>query len=180
MRGGADVPLGTSLNDGLPPAFVTGGLVPDLVAAFDQVLAPVAATLDDLDAYVDPRYAPADFVRWLGTWLGAPVDERWPQARVRAHLPDLREALLRRGTVTGLAALLRAVTGHEPEITDSGGVTTSARPGARLPGSERAFLTVRARIHEADPDTMEDVVYRAVAHMTPAHVPFEVVTERTG
>lgn len=178
MRGAADVPMASSLRDGLPPAFFGSDFTADLVAAFDEVLAPVVATLDDLDAYVDPRYAPDDFVRWLGTWLVAPVDERWPAHRVRAHLPDIRDALLRRGTVTGLAAMLRAVTGNEPEISDSGGVATSPRPMGPLPGVERAFVRVRVSIPDEDPDTMEDVVSRIVTEMTPAHVPVDVVTVR--
>lgn len=178
MRGEVDVPVLLSMTEGLPEAFLGSSFSVDLVHALDRVLAPVVATLDDLDAYVDARYAPDDFVRWLGSWLGAPVDDRWPAARVRAHLPDLRTAMLLGGTVTGLVAALRAVTGFEPEVRDSGGVSTSPRPLGPLPGSERPFLQVRVRIADSDPDTMEDVVARVVAGMTPAHVPADVLTER--
>lgn len=178
MRGAAEAPVGLGLTAGLPPAFVGSDVTTHLVDAFDLVLAPLVATLDDLDAYVDARYAPDDFVRWLGSWLTAPVDDRWPADRVRHHLGDLREALLQRGTVGALVAMLRAVTGFEPEVSDSGGVSVGPRPMGPLPGSEQPFVRVRVRIAGDDPATMEDVVRRVVAGMVPAHVPADVHTER--
>jgi phage tail-like protein len=177
-RQGLDLPVGTSLGSGLPASFFGSPLTTDLVEAFDGVLAPIVATLDDLDGYLDPRYAPDDFVRWIGGWLGAPIDERWPADRVRRHLPQLRLALLGRGTVSGLSAMLEALTGHEPEITDSGGVSWSTRPQGPLPGSGRPWLRVRAKVDAADPDTLDDMVHRAVARMAPAHVPAEVTVLR--
>ncbi len=178
MRGAADVPVGTSLREALPPVFADGGLVGALVDGLDAVLAPVPGTLDDLDAYLDPRYAPDDFARWLGQWLGAPVDARWPADRVRRHLPDLLTALLGQGTLTGLTALVRAVTGNEPEVTDSGGVAWSPRQQGELPGLATPGVRVRVVIARDDPETMEDVLRQVVAAQVPAHVPAVVETER--
>ena len=61
--------------------------------------ASVGATLDDLDAYVDPRYAPDDFVRWVASWLSPAIAARRDADHLRAHLGDLRRALLGRGTL---------------------------------------------------------------------------------
>jgi phage tail-like protein len=156
------------LATGLPPAFFGSRFTGEFVAAFDDVLAPVFATLDHLDAYLDPRYAPEDFLRWLSGWLGVPVDERWPAERLRAHLAKAVEAVLWRGTLRGVAAAVCAYTGEEPEVTDTGGVAFSTRPNGPLPGTPSTALTVRVR---ADPAIDRDVLERIVAAAKPAQVP---------
>jgi phage tail-like protein len=172
MRAGVDgLRPPQSLAAGLPPAFFGNDFTRDLVDAFDQVLAPVFATLDDFDAYLDPRYAPEDFLRWLAGWLGFPTDERWPADRLRASLGDAVEALVWRGTVRGVAAAVRAYTGEQPEVSDSGGVASSARPLGALPGEPRPRLVVRVPGKDVDPAVVE----RIVAEVKPAHVPHEIV-----
>jgi phage tail-like protein len=162
-----------SLATGLPAAFFGNDFTANLVRAFDEVLAPVFATLDEFDAYLDPRYAPDDFLRWLAGWLGFPVGERWPPERIRTHFADARDALLWRGTVKGVAAAVRACTGREPEVTDTGGVAWSARPLGPLPGEARPQLIVR--IDDPDGEVAQEVVDRVVAEVKPAHVPHQVI-----
>ena len=53
-------------------------------AGLDEVLAPVLSTLDCIDAYVDPHLTPEDFLGWLGSWVGAVVDDETPLALRRA------------------------------------------------------------------------------------------------
>jgi phage tail-like protein len=162
-----------SLAGGLPAAFFGNEFTYGLVGAFDEVLAPVFATLDDLDAYLDPQYAPTDFVRWLAGWLGSVVDERWSADRIRAHLADARDGVLWRGTVRGVTSAVRSYTGSTPQVTDGGGVAWSTRPTGALPGDPRARLVVRVD----DPDGTVDpaVVDRIVADAKPVHIPHEVV-----
>jgi phage tail-like protein len=174
MRGGVPGLVSPeSLAAGMPGAFFGNDFTGELVLAFDDVLAPVFATLDDFDAYLDPRYAPEDFLRWLAGWLGFPIDERWPADHLRAHLADAVEALVWRGTVRGVTAAVRAYTGGEPRVVDSGGVESSGRPLGTLPGEARPRLLVevvdeRGTVHR-------DVVDRIVADVKPAHVPHQVV-----
>jgi phage tail-like protein len=167
-----DLEPSRSLALGLPAAFFGNDFTHGLVSAFDEVLAPVFATLDDLDAYLDPRYAPSDFVRWLAGWLGFPVDERWPAERIREHLADARNGVLWRGTIPGIAAAVRAYTGATPQISDGGGVSWSTRPMGALPGEPRAVLVVRV----TDPDGSLDpaVIDRIVAESKPAQIPHEI------
>ena len=173
VRGGVDgLEPARSLAAGLPNAFFGNDFTVELIRAFDEVLAPVFLTLEDLDAYFDPRYAPDDFVRWLAGWLGFPTDERWPAERIRAHLGDAVEALLWRGTRRGIAAAVRAHTGCEPEVTDSGGVSWSATPHGRLPGEARPRLVVR--VEDTDGMVDSDVLDRVVAEVKPAHVAHRV------
>jgi phage tail-like protein len=162
-----------SLATGLPPAFFGNDFTHGLIAAFDEVLAPVFATLDDFDAYLDPRYAPEDFLRWLASWLGFPLDERWPADRLRVHIIDAVEAVRWRGTIRGIAAAVRAYTGEQPEVIDTGGVASSARPLGPLPGEPRPRLLVRVR-RGGDPMDPE-VLDRIISEVKPAHVPHELV-----
>jgi phage tail-like protein len=160
-----------SLAAGLPDAFIGNDFTRELIAAFDEVLAPVFASIDDFDAYLDPRYAPEDFLRWLTGWVGFPLDERWPADRLRARIADAVEAVLWRGSLRGVAAAVRAYTGEQPEVLDSGGVTSSPRPLGPLPGEARPRLLVRVRhSRRLDPDVLD----RLISDVKPAHVPHEI------
>jgi phage tail-like protein len=161
-----------SLASALPGAFFGNRFTHELVGAFDEVLAPVFATIDDFAAYLDPRYAPDDFLRWLAGWVGVPLDERWSADRLRVRLGDAVEAVLWRGTIRGVAAAVRAYTGEQPEVVDTGGVASSARPLGPLPGEPRPRLLVRVRrSRRVDADVLD----RLVGDVKPAHVPHEIV-----
>jgi phage tail-like protein len=159
-----------SLAAALPSAFFGNDFTRELVSAFDEVIAPVFATLDDFDAYLDPRYAPEDFLRWLAGWLGVPLDERFPAERLRVHLADAVQAVLWRGTARGVAAAVRAYTGAPVEVVDTGGVGSSGRPLGDIPGDPRPLLVVRVPAGAVD----VEVVDRIVAEVKPAHVAHRV------
>ncbi|GEL97037.1 phage tail protein [Cellulomonas terrae] len=178
MRGatGGLAPPATSLVEGLPEAFLGSDFTTGLVAAFDDVIGSVGATLDDLDAYLDPRYAPDDFVRWVASWLSPAIAARRDAEHLRAHLGDLRRALVGRGTLDGVTAAVRACTGLDPDVRDSGGVSWSKRPQGAFPGRSAPLLEVDVRISadEPDPDAVLDLVRFVVDDLRPAHVPATV------
>ena len=66
-----------------PSPVATGGFTQRFVSAFDEVLAPVFATLDCFDAYLDPGLAPDDFVAWLAGWVALDLDDGWTPAQCR-------------------------------------------------------------------------------------------------
>lgn len=168
--------VAVSLVDGLPEAFVAAPGTLALVRAFDDGFAPFAMLLDHLDAYVDPRYAPDELVRWVASWLAPAVAARRPAALLRAHLPDLVTSVVARGTARGVAAAVRACTGLEPEVTDSGGTAWSRRPQGPMPGSGTLSLDVGVRLapDEPDPDDVLDLVRGVVDEVRPVHVPTTV------
>jgi len=178
MRGEVELPApSVPLAAGVPAAFLSGTVVSDLLDSFDQVLAPAVLTLDDLAAYLDPRYAPDDYMVWLGGWLSSMVDRRWPAERVRAQLPDLREALLHRGTLRGMRAAVRACTGVEPDIRDNGGVSWSNRPGGAFPGQPGGpWIHVGVTLDPATvpspelDEALRTLVRAVVDDLKPAHV----------
>lgn len=176
MRGAAPGPVPVSLARGVPEAFLGNDFTVGLVEAFDDVLAPVTGVLGDLDAYLDPRHAPDDFVVWVASWLSPQIGGRLRGAQARERLVDLRVALLARGTLGGVAAAVRACTGLDPVLRDSGGVAWSARPHGPLPGVRAALLEVDVVLapDEPDPDALLDLVRAVVDDVRPVHVPARV------
>ena len=158
-------PLGPSL----PGIYQDDELAQRFLSAFDQVLAPVFCTLDNLGAYLDPSLAPVDFLDWLAGWVGLVLDENWPLDRRREIVSRAGELYRWRGTVRGLAAMVALSTGVDPDIEESGATAWSPTPGAELPGDSRFHVAVRVRA--PDPSTINLSRLDALVQAgKPAHV----------
>jgi len=81
----AQGPAGVHQGDGggEPGGRHGGGPPARFCSAFDEVLAPVFATLDGLPAYLDPALASEDFLDWLADWVGLVLNESWSAQRGR-------------------------------------------------------------------------------------------------
>lgn len=182
MRGSVDN-LGSSspLSTMLPAVFADDDLALRFVAGLDDVLAPILNVLDCLDTYFDPALTPADFAQWLSTWVGAETDGTEPEERLRAAVAAAARLHRVRGTRRGLAEAIRLAFGADPEISESGGATWSARPRGPVPGDPRPHLHVALRLPEPTPaDTYR--LETLVAAARPAHMPYTVTVtaaERT-
>jgi phage tail-like protein len=142
-------------------------------AGLDDVLAPVIATLDSLEAYVDPLLAPEDFLAWLAGWVGVTVNANAPVGQHRATVARAAELHRLRGTVEGLRTALELLTGGDVEVTDSGGVVHSDRPGTPAPGDPRPWVRVSVRVPAElgwSPEALRAAVEAAVVAAKPAHV----------
>jgi phage tail-like protein len=138
-------------------------------------LAPVFATLDALETYVDPAMAPDDFLTWLASWVGLTFDDRWTDEQRRALVPAMVPAYKLRGTKAGLRAIVRLFTGADPEVVDSGGVATSTEPGATPPPGPPGGATTRVRVRlPAGSLVTEARLRELVETMVPVHVAVEV------
>lgn len=178
MRGLIDgLPTPHPLEEFLPGMLQDDGFVRRFVAGLDSVLAPVLLDLDNLDAYLDPATAPADFVEWLSGWLGIALDENWPLQRQRSLVADAVELFRWRGTIRGLSAEVALYTGVVPEIEESGGCISSSVPNATLPGTGNPNLVVRVRT--SDPAAVDHIdatrLNEIVSACKPAHVPHQVL-----
>lgn len=175
------------LADSLPGLFqeeegdpVTGRLQPNFVqrftSAFDDLLAPVFASLDNLDSYFDPRLTPADFLEWLAGWLGIELDETWTLARRRKLVLRAVELYRWRGTARGVAETVAVYTGVEPEVVDNGGVAWSTEPENPLPGDPTPRVVIR--IDAKRTASVERARLEAlVAAVKPAHLIAEIEME---
>ena len=124
----AGLPTSQPLIGTLPGLYHDDELARGLTAAFDDVLAPVLSTLDNIEAYLDPALTPEDFLDWLGGWVGLLLDETWPIERRRAFVAVAAQLYRNRGTVAGLAMHVRLFSAGEVEVSDSGGSAWSSTP----------------------------------------------------
>jgi len=165
------------LGFALPGIYHDDPVIQAFLSAFDEVLAPIFCTLDNLDAYFDPRLTPPDFLEWLGGWVGMVLDEHWPLERRRALVQSAVELYRWRGTVRGLAAHVALHTGVEPEIEESGGLTWSSRPGQAVPGTADSFVRVRVRV--PDPSAINaERLSTMIANSLPADIIHELIVEQ--
>jgi phage tail-like protein len=170
MRGAlADLGTPYPIHGLLPAVLQDDDMTVRFTSGLDDVLAPAIWAIDCLAAYLDPLLAPADFLHWLGTWLGEVPDENWSQPRQRRAVAEAVDLHRIRGTVVGLRLQLELASGGRAEIADSGGVSWSLTPDAELPGEDVPRLGVRVTVE--DPEAVDvnalDAVIRAAK---PAHV----------
>lgn len=144
-----------------------------LTEAFDDVLAPVFSTLDNLPAYFDPSLTPPDFLGWLASWVALELDETWDLARRRQAVKSGVDLLRRRGTAVGLADELRLATGAEIEVLENGGSAWSLDPGSPMVGTPEPALLIRIVTPDAGAVDL-DRVERIIGAGKPAHVPHKV------
>lgn len=166
----ADLPTPHPIAERLPGVYLEDGFTQRFVAALDEVLAPVFATMDCFASYLDPWLAPHDFLDWLAGWVALGLDERWSQQQRRELVAHAVELHRWRGTRHGLATHVRLLTGAAAvDILESGGCTASRRPGGPLPGDASAQVLVR--VHVRDPRSVDQRrLFTAVAEAVPAHV----------
>ncbi|WP_436523548.1 phage tail protein [Actinoplanes sp. HUAS TT8] len=167
------LPTPDPLGRRLPAVYAGDDLAQRLTGGFDQVLAPVHATLDNLWAYLTPALAPDDFVTWLGGWVGAAAGPDRPVEQRRTAVLNAVETHRLRGTAAGLRAEIHDLFGLDAEIVESGGTAWSATPGAALPGSTQPDLLVRVRVAEPS-ELLVARLREFVEANRPAHVPCRV------
>lgn len=146
---------------------------PRFLAAFDDLLAPILAAIDNLDAYLDPGTTPADFLVWLGGWVAAVVDETWTETHQRAFVADASELYRRRGTSSGLKDHLAVHVNGTVQVIENGASAWSPTPGGKLPGTPAPLVVVRVGVD--DPSTFDQGKLAALVQAAkPAHVPHRV------
>lgn len=104
--------------DYLPGVFSRNDFLARYLLIFETINEPVQRTVDNLPDYFDPSLAPADFLPWLGSWLGLVLDERWPDAQRRELIQAAPDLYRWRGTRRGLSEYIRVYTGITPEIVE--------------------------------------------------------------
>jgi phage tail-like protein len=162
-----------ALGPTLPSLYQEDSFAQRFTSAFDDVLAPIHASLDNLAAYVDPWLAPEDFVDWLSEWVGAIVDGTWDVERRRASVAYAADLYRMRGTSRGLAAQVELVTGGSVEIVENGGAAWTLDPTEKMPGKPELSLVVRVTV--ADPKSLDmGRLDRLVAAAKPAHIPHTI------
>lgn len=161
----------------LPGLYAEDDLAARLTGVFDEVLAPVVATLDNLPGYLDPALTPHDFVPVLGSWVAAFDDQRIPDERRRALVSAAVDLHRIRGSAAALAETIRLACDVSADVTESGGTSWSAEPGSAAPGSSDPQVVVKVA-----EGTDLSLVRRVVDALRPASVParIELIPQQPG
>lgn len=163
----------------LPGLYQQDDLAESLTRAFDDVIAPIMSTLDNLDSYLDPALTPEDFLDWLAGWVGLLPDETWPIERRRALVAVATDLYRSRGTAAGIAMHVRLLTAGEVAVTDSGGSVWSTTAGTPPPGDGSYSVTVKVKPPKkggVEPARIDALVAAA----KPAHVIHQVEIAQSG
>ncbi|RZL85256.1 MAG: hypothetical protein EOP32_00325 [Rhodococcus sp. (in: high G+C Gram-positive bacteria)] len=121
---------------------------PDAADFLDRYLANVEGLFTALEGRIENAQAlfdvasiDAQFIGWLGEWLGAAVDPTWDQARSRLLVQHAVELFGRRGTVRGLVESIRLATDPCPDSS----IFTGTRPPGFAVRVVESFRTGPAR-----------------------------------
>jgi phage tail-like protein len=102
----------------LPAIYSDDEFLGRFLLIFESLLAPVVWTIDNLDLYFSPETAPAEWLRWIGSWFDILIVPDLPEERQREILRQIGWLFLRRGTKAGLERLLELYFGVMPEIIE--------------------------------------------------------------
>jgi phage tail-like protein len=116
----------------LPAFYEEDELMGRFLMLFESFWAPLTTQAGQMAYYFDPKYAPADMLPWLASWIGLNLDERWPEDRRRLMLSSAVTLFRRRGTKRGLQEYLEVFTGRKPQIIEHGANNFRLGPDARL------------------------------------------------
>lgn len=163
------VPLFTRL----PGAYQDSDFTARFVAAFDDALAPIFSTLDNLAAYLDAATAPADLLTYVGSWVGARREDDTPLEVQRLAVAEAVRVHRLRGTAAGVREVVAHLTGGDVQVSETGATAWSAAPRAPLPGSGPPHVAIRVGV--PDPAQVDvGMVEHAVAETLPPYVTYEV------
>lgn len=162
------------MRDMVPSMLVDDPFACNMLDGLDEVIAPIMSVLDSFDAYLDPRTAPMDFVRYLGSWLLATLDDPWDEATVRRDVRLAAERSRTVGTAAGVRDRLVPHLARSVVLRDTGSTIASREPTDPLawPDAPPPFLRVAVTRH-ADRPVDPELLERAVRDVIPAHVGLE-------
>lgn len=159
----------------LPAVLQEDELMSRFLLGFDESLAPMLATLDMLDSYLDPDLTPEDFLPWLAQWVGVDLPDSGETLRNRQTIRDAVPMHRARGTKKGLLAAVKVALPLTAEVSidDSGGSAASTSPGTPFPGREPAGVLIRIK-NVAGAELNLALIEATVREAKPAHIPHRI------
>lgn len=163
-----------SLRDDPPPFAMR------FLHALEEVLDPIVATLDSLEAHLDVDLAPEHALAGLATWLGVDEVESLPAASRREAVRRAGELGRLRGTRAGLELALQLFfPAVSLRIEDHGGVVVSTAVDAPPPPAAAALFDVYC--DQPLPPEMQMAVARCIERWKPVHAQYKLrVRKKSG
>jgi phage tail-like protein len=160
------------LRSGLPSIYAEEDFGMRFVGALEEILDPIIAVLDSLQAHFDPDMAPRNILDLLSAWLGVGFDESQPLSTRRERARQAAELGRRRGTVAGLELELALAFPNLPlRVEDQGGVVWSTdvtKPAESKPSSFIVYCD-----KPIGPD-QQAAVARCIEQVKPVHTSYRL------
>jgi len=96
-------------------------LLSDFFAPFEEILFGhdgLHSTILSLPDLLDARKAPAEFLSWLGSWMGTTLYRRLSEDKQREFIANAADYYRYRGTLHNLQRLLKLFTGFEVQVEE--------------------------------------------------------------
>jgi phage tail-like protein len=160
------------LRDQLPAIYADGDFGMRLVSAFEAVLDPLVAALDNLAEHFDPDHAPRDVLELISDWLALERDELRSGEERRRIVRRAPELMRLRGTKAGVElALELAFPGVPFRVEDAGGVRVVDDPNGEWEDAPTSFVVYCDTPLEQD---RLAAVARLIDQAKPAHVAYRL------
>jgi phage tail-like protein len=108
----------TTYFDYLPAIYQENSLsrtfLEKFLAVFETRQAELDNTIVNTPRLFDAKKTPDSFLPWLSTWVGASMDENWPESKWRTFLSRAVRLYRMRGTKRELADIIEIYTGEAP------------------------------------------------------------------
>lgn len=104
--------------DFLPELYGSDDFTSRFLMLFESFWKPVSQQIDQIENYFDPDVTPEDFIPWLCSWVGLPVDKDLPIERMRKLLKNALYLYQCRGTMHALKTMLEIYSGGTVTITE--------------------------------------------------------------
>ena len=160
------------LRSGLPSIYAEEDFGMRFVGALEEVLDPIVAVLDSLQAHFDPDLAPRNVLDLLSAWLGVGFDESQPISTRRERARQAAELGRRRGTVRGLELELKLAFPNLPlRVEDQGGVVWSTDVTTRAEAKPASFIVYCDK--PISPE-QQAAVARCIEQVKPVHTSYRL------
>jgi phage tail-like protein len=160
------------LRAGLPSIYSEEDFGMRFVGALEEVLDPIVAVLDSLQAHFDPDLAPRNILDLLSAWLGVGFDESQPLSTRRERARQAAELGRRRGTVSGLELELALAFPNLPlRIEDQGAVVWSTDVTSRAEPKPSTFIVYCDK--PISPE-QQAAVARCIEQVKPVHTSYRL------
>ncbi len=175
----------------LPEIYYGDDFTSRFLMLFESFWKPVSQQIDQVSYYFDPDLTPPEFVPWLASWLGLPVDPALPIERVRTLLKNAMMLYQYRGTYRALKTYLEIYTAGEVEIEEQRAKNFILGKDSALGvdvalGTENTpnSIIVQLRLPESELERnqySEDMYYRKITEvirtMVPAHTSIRLICD---
>lgn len=172
----------------LPELYESDDFVSRFLMLFEGFWKPISQQIDQVDSYFDPDLTPPEFIPWLASWIGLPLDPSLPMDRMRALLKQSIMFFQRRGTYQALKTYLEIYTGGQVEIEERRARNFVLGPESKLGvdialGTDNQPNSVQIDLHvpqaelersEYSEDMYLHKMQTIIRTMVPAHTVFDI------